>query len=484
MCRERFSKRSSEVQYYHEWEVNYKYNIIYGTTSSYPARAIKNDTMPGMKQPSPTVAFIRVRRTNTGRFYLFDTDKETFYTIYQLLNYYTEQKLTLDMDSAVALRRPAELHSLPISGLKPIEIPIPARAYKSPRHMLGLILVPDRKDTSYSIHILDESEKPSFSGRMCRALLIAEGSNYIVALKRIRSSMVRKSSMQRDLNLLFLERRKQNDHLDEKNRNIYFIQGEEYLCKIAGFGFNDEIHGTWVAYEFVNGSPLSSVLTMRKTDGMPPLTIRANFEIMYQVAAGMRYLEDNGLCHRCLRSSNILVSVEYEFALAVKITDYMLPYHVLNDPTQDVDVSELHWKWMGIGALDRLVFDIKADVWSFGCVMFEILNPGHEPYAFEQTPIDSPKSLLKFLSKGKRMKVQNDDDGRVPNFISTLMSCCWLQEPAQRPTFARIFTFFYDLLFDFANGCNKAICEYQNEKGGIGTTANILTKNVGKQRRE
>uniref|UniRef100_A0A914ZZE7 SH2 domain-containing protein n=2 Tax=Parascaris univalens TaxID=6257 RepID=A0A914ZZE7_PARUN len=230
----------SEVQYYHEWEVNYKYNIIYGTTSSYPARAIKNDTMPGMKQPSPTVAFIRVRRTNTGRFYLFDTDKETFYTIYQLLNYYTEQKLTLDMDSAVALRRPAELHSLPISGLKPIEIPIPARAYKSPRHMLGLILVPDRKDTSYSIHILDESEKPSFSGRMCRALLIAEGSNYIVALKRIRSSMVRKSSMQRDLNLLFLERRKQNDHLDEKNRNIYFIQGEEYLCKIAGFGFNDE----------------------------------------------------------------------------------------------------------------------------------------------------------------------------------------------------------------------------------------------------
>lgn len=53
----------SEVQYYREWEVNYKYNVVYATTSSYPARAIKNDTMPGMKHPSPTVAFIRVRRT-------------------------------------------------------------------------------------------------------------------------------------------------------------------------------------------------------------------------------------------------------------------------------------------------------------------------------------------------------------------------------------------------------------------------------------
>lgn len=48
-----------------------------------------------------------------------------------------------------------------------------------------------------------------------------------------------------------------------------------------------QIHGTWVAYEFVNGSPLSSVLTMRKTDGMPPLTIRANFEIMYQVRCNL-----------------------------------------------------------------------------------------------------------------------------------------------------------------------------------------------------
>lgn len=38
--------------------------------------------------------------------------------------------------------------------------------------------------------------------------------------------MARKSSMQRDLNLLFLERRKQNDHLDEKNRLDYFA----HLC--------------------------------------------------------------------------------------------------------------------------------------------------------------------------------------------------------------------------------------------------------------
>lgn len=53
---------------------------------------------------------------------------------------------------------------------------------------------------------------------------------------------------------------------------------------------------------------------------------------IFKVAAGMRYLEDNGLCHRCLRASNILVSVEHEFALAVRITDYMLPYHALNDP--------------------------------------------------------------------------------------------------------------------------------------------------------
>ncbi|VDM31276.1 unnamed protein product [Toxocara canis] len=58
---------------------------------------------------------------------------------------FEEQKLTLDMDTAICSRRPAEFHSFPVRGPKPIEIPIPARPYKTPKHERGLIMVPDRK---------------------------------------------------------------------------------------------------------------------------------------------------------------------------------------------------------------------------------------------------------------------------------------------------------------------------------------------------
>ncbi|VDM46720.1 unnamed protein product [Toxocara canis] len=214
----------SEVQYYREWEMDYDYNVKYAMTSSYPSRTIRSDTMPGTKQPSPAIAFIRVRRTNTGRFYLFDTDKETFYTIYQLLNFYTEQKLTLDMDTAICLRRPAEFHSFPVPGPKPIEIPIPARPYKTPKHERGLIMVPDRKDISYSLHILNEMDnsRPNPAGKTSKALLVADGTYCVVTLRKLKEFMVKESSMQKDLNLLFIERRKENGHLDERIRFVHW----------------------------------------------------------------------------------------------------------------------------------------------------------------------------------------------------------------------------------------------------------------------
>lgn len=51
-----------------------------------------------------------------------------------------------------------------------------------------------------------------------------------------------------------------------------------------------------------------------------------------KIAAGMRYLEDNGLCHFSLRAANILVHIQHQFAMSIRITDYMLPLHILSNP--------------------------------------------------------------------------------------------------------------------------------------------------------
>uniref|UniRef100_A0A915PUC2 Protein kinase domain-containing protein n=1 Tax=Setaria digitata TaxID=48799 RepID=A0A915PUC2_9BILA len=344
----------SEEEFYREWEEDRKHNLKYKLSKAYPMRVIKSDPMPDTKQPLPPIAYIRIRRT----VYAFQI----------------EQKLALDLPAPLALRYPAEYHSNPVLGPKPIEIPAPLMTYRMPRHINGLVMVPDRKR-----HI------PA-------AILASEGHYSEVAFKQLKRCYFQEKLFEECLNLLYIERRRQHDTalLKEAKSVLYYGQGEEYICKIAGFSTNDKVYGPWVAYEFICGNPLDVALVMRKRDGLPPLSHRSNFEIMYQ-AAGMRYLEDNNLYHQDLRAANILVYVQHQYSMAIKITDYMLTLSILSKLPENSDLSSLHWRWMSPEALEGCQFGIKTDVWSFGCVMFEILNPGRLPYSLEKVPIDDPK---------------------------------------------------------------------------------------------
>ncbi|VDN05112.1 unnamed protein product [Thelazia callipaeda] len=359
----------SEDEFYREWEEDQKHNVKYSFSMAYP--------------------------TSMGSFYLFDFKEETFYTIYQLLNYYTEQKLTVDLNVPLALRYPVEFQENPVLGPKPLSFPHQSKAYKTPKQSTGLIIVPDDKDLKYDISVTSEilTKRSAFAGKTSRAVLSANGHYCEAAFKQLKSSYLKEELFEKCLNALYIHRRLSNMNLAcDEQRNDYFIQGEEYLCKIAGYNIHDKVYGPWVAYEFICGHPLDMALIMRIEDGLPPLTIRANLEIMYQISAGMRYLEDNDLCHRNLRAANVLVYVQHQNSMAIKLTDYMLPLS-----SREIDLSLLHWRWMDPEALEYQNFDIKTDIWSFGCVMFEILNPGKLPYSLETVSIENPEKY--FLSK-------------------------------------------------------------------------------------
>ena len=92
-----------------------------------------------------------------------------------------------------------------------------------------------------------------------------------------------------------------------------------------------------------------------------------------QVAGGMRFLENNLLCHRHLRAANVCVYAEHLNSLAVKITDYMVPY-ARNDQefVDEVDLTEMEWPWLAPDSLRNRAFDIITDVWAYGCFLFEV----------------------------------------------------------------------------------------------------------------
>ncbi|RCN50296.1 hypothetical protein ANCCAN_03518, partial [Ancylostoma caninum] len=161
--------------------------------------------------------------------------------------------------------------------------------------------------------------------------------------------------------------------------------GYEFLSHIVGFGNDpEEKFGNWIAYEYVTGTPLDRFLQRRKYMNEFML-LREKSEILYQVSAGMRFLELNGLCHRHLRGSNIIVHEEGSHTYAVKITDYMVTYHFLDEEAVElINMSDLDWPWWAPECVLYRCFDIVSDVWAFGCVIFEINHDGLGPYAFQK----------------------------------------------------------------------------------------------------
>ncbi|VDM11786.1 unnamed protein product [Wuchereria bancrofti] len=255
-----------------EWEENQEQNFSCTFSPVYPVRAVITDTISHTSQPLPSIAYIRIKRTTEI-----------------LLN------KTRNMNASLALGYPAEYHANPILGPEPMEIPVSSTFYRESKHTNGLIMVPDKKVIHYKINIISEiaTKRKTFAGKTYRAILSSEGRYSEVAFKRLKKSCYQEELFEKCLDLLHIGRRQYVTELSSAAKNIsYNIQGEDYICKIAGFSTNDKVYGPWVAYEFVSGNSLDVALVMRKKDGLPPLTNRANFEIMYQVSLLYAY-QDN-----------------------------------------------------------------------------------------------------------------------------------------------------------------------------------------------
>jgi len=97
-------------------------------------------------------------------------------------------------------------------------------------------------------------------------------------------------------------------------------------------------------------------------------------------------------------------------------------------------------RWMAPEALNQRKYSEKSDVWSFGVIIWEIVER-EEPYAgFSLAQIASLVSLQKLTLKFSE---------EVP-ILSELLNSCFLFDPALRPRFKEISEKVTDLT-DFIN---------------------------------
>ncbi|XP_021797704.2 tyrosine-protein kinase Blk isoform X2 [Papio anubis] len=121
------------------------------------------------------------------------------------------------------------------------------------------------------------------------------------------------------------------------------------------------------------------LLDFLKTDEGSRLSLPRLIDMSAQIAEGMAYIERMNSIHRDLRAANILVSE----ALCCKIADFGLARIIDSEYTAQ-EGAKFPIKWTAPEAIHFGVFTIKADVWSFGVLLMEVVTYGRVPYPGRQ----------------------------------------------------------------------------------------------------
>ncbi|GMY11146.1 serine/threonine-protein kinase sty17 [Fagus crenata] len=146
-------------------------------------------------------------------------------------------------------------------------------------------------------------------------------------------------------------------------------------------------------------------------------------KVSIDVSKGMNYLHQNNIIHRDLKTANLLMD-ENE---VVKVADFGVARVQTQSGVMTAETGT--YRWMAPEVIEHKAYDHKADVFSFGIVLWELLT-GELPYS-HLTPLQAAVGVVQ---KGIRPTIPKNTYPR----LTELLERCWQQDAAQRPDFSEI----------------------------------------------
>ena len=192
-----------------------------------------------------------------------------------------------------------------------------------------------------------------------------------------------------------------------------------HVCTIHEIG---EANGTtFIAMEFVQGQPLSSLIPR---DGLP---IETTIRYGAQIADAIGHAHKHGIVHRDLKSANVVVTPEAQ----VKVLDFGIASRITGEQ-QDGGETLLGVTQPGVlmgtpGYMAPEVFtgnaaDPRADIWALGVILHEMAS-GSLPFS-GSTPVELASAILKDLPAALPV--------RVAPMLRRIVQRCLAKDPAQR----------------------------------------------------
>lgn len=154
-----------------------------------------------------------------------------------------------------------------------------------------------------------------------------------------------------------------------------------------------------------------------------PLKLTQVLKVCVEVSRGMDYLHQRKIIHRDLKAANLLLDENG----TVKIADFGVARMIETSGHMTAETGT--YRWMAPEVIEHKPYDEKADVFSFGVVMWELLTC-KIPYS-DMTPLQAAVGVVQ---KGLRPALP----ANCPAQLSALMSACWDASPLHRPSFKEL----------------------------------------------
>ncbi|XP_028938465.1 tyrosine-protein kinase STYK1 [Ornithorhynchus anatinus] len=206
----------------------------------------------------------------------------------------------------------------------------------------------------------------------------------------------------------------------------HFLGKHKYLVQLLGC-CTEQLPLYMVLEDVAQGDLLTFLWTCRRDvmtmDGLLyDLTEKQIYHIGSQVLTALEYLQSKRLFHGDLAARNVLLQSD----LSAKLCGLGLAYEV-HARGAVASTRAVPLKWLAPERLLGKPAGIRADVWSFGILLYEMVTLGAPPY-----PEVPPANILQHL---QRKQIMQKPASCTPTMYSLMKSCWrWSEEDRPAPT--------------------------------------------------
>ncbi|KAE9596556.1 putative dual-specificity kinase TKL-Pl-4 family [Lupinus albus] len=209
------------------------------------------------------------------------------------------------------------------------------------------------------------------------------------------------------------------DMLKEFAQEVYIMRKIRHKNVVQFIGACTRPPNLCIVTEFMSRGSLYDYLHKQKGVFKLPLLLK----VANDVSKGMNYLHQNNIIHRDLKTANLLMD-ENEL---VKVADFGVARVQTQSGVMTAETGT--YRWMAPEVIEHKPYDQKADVFSFGISLWELLTR-ELPYS-HLTPLQAAVGVVQ---KGLRPTIPKNTHPR----LSGLLHRCWQQDPVERPNFSEI----------------------------------------------